>query len=185
MILPRPVPSNCNKAIDYKSISDFISSHFTFDESFTLVDDANEYKFKGIVCGNSGNYIITNRRFKIGSLKFYTHVTKDIGYIESLFDDDDKPIKLKATTWLFMGIDGRLNIYRLCEAMAKNGELLPLTNPIGQNYAAILKESNDWIREDNDEKDILLAIEHIDHHLVKYNTYLEQLAQRSGVKLKQ
>lgn len=179
MILPRPIVD-----LTYPEVRDFINKNFVNGEVFELCTGKSEYKFIEVHESNWTVHAHYGKKIeKIGLLKFYSRVKKDIGLIKAI-----KERSLPAMAWLTSGIDGILNVERLCKAVAMNGELLPRKDEKGKVLSAILMDSNQAIQpiENTEEglKDAAAAIEFIDANLIKYGTYLEELAKASNVVIK-
>lgn len=171
MILPRPVIQNL------QVIKDYIAIRFTKNEPVEFCPPLKYANVKGLQFYELENdYIILLKGKKalyVGIPAFYCHVTKDIG----LINDPD----VTASQWLLSGIDGRMNVDRLCEAWAMNGELIPKKDEIGKRLTTILKEANQAITVVNDAE-TMAALDLINIHLQPYNTYMVALMMNSGVK---
>lgn len=174
MILPRPLHEN------WEFVTAFIESKFSPGESFTLLDAKRPLIFESI---DKVKWVVRCRfRLNIGLMRMYTHVTKDIGLLSPVAD-------LNPEQWLFAGVDGVTNLDRFCKAMALNGAIIPdLTTPRGRDYAAIIDEANAAINgsavgSSNPDND-LSAVEIIDNRLLIYGTWLDVLAENSGLIVK-
>jgi hypothetical protein len=188
MILPRPIPLNMTIE-QWVDLRDFINMKFKFLEEFKLTTQPNIipfYRFDRIHQGKGGYVVMAKvannktRQVQLGLLKFYKEVTKDIGMMNGLFDNN----KYNAVVWLMMGIDGELNVDRLAKALALNGELLPKDTEAGAALKALLAEANSQIVDDSKIVDTNMKseiIDLIDTHLIRFNTYLDELARLSGV----
>jgi len=120
---------------------------------------------------------------KVGVLDFYCHCKLDFGLINDPISGKMSG-KMSPATWLLMGIDGKSNLDRLCEAWAKNGELIPTTSPAGMTLRGILNEMNAMVKKGDEVTlaEASEAINLIDNNLVKFNTYIQDLAAKSGLK---
>jgi len=172
MILPRPIPPSENGLVDY------ISSRFTPGQKFELCDKYHIYKYNK--CDAKGVHCFYGvRNYDIGLLRFYKLVKTDIGEIYTY-----PPGTMPPMIWLLSGTDGLTNGDRLCKAWALNQGLIPrLGTPHGEALRLIISESNHWIAN-SVETNVNEVYEYLDNNLVKYNTYLDDLANMSGVKLK-
>ena len=168
MILPRPLHDNWNE------VADFVMENFKSGESFMLSDAKRSLIFESV---DRDKWIVPCRfRLNIGLMRFYTHVTKDIGLVTK-----EKSLigTMTPEQWLFSGVDGVTNLDRLCKAMTLNGTIIPnMTTIKGREYAQILQESNIMI---NIPSGSVNAIEIIDNRLLIYGTWLDQLAENSGL----
>ena len=189
MILPRPLFDG----LEMDDIVDFIKIHFSPGDEFELCLNKRPviYKFIGVFdlvgpldfnrCTIVKAYIGQSkiRVERIGILRFYCQVTKDIGLLKPL-----EPESLSAIQWLTSGIDGVTNGDRLAKMWAINGKILPdISTENGKALRQLIKESNKWIKRVSNTTDVQSILEMIDTYLFKYNTYLEELISKEGSTL--
>lgn len=183
MILPRPIPID----FDYNQILNFLKNKFVGGEEFTLCGDSNTYILINLgynvtvkVKNENHNKINTMK----GILRFYINVTKDIGLINDKHNYLIEGNKVTVEQWLFSGIDGAVNIDKLCKLWIENDGLLPnKETEKGKELKKLFKEINNCTLDVKDEDESIRIMEFIDSHLFKYGSYLNDLALRSGLKL--
>ncbi len=172
MILPRPVLD------DYLLVMDFLEDKFGVGEEFYMVNTGAIYRWIGINASKLVVKCALGKRFsELGVMDVYCHVQKDIGLAQTINEGG-----YSAEQWLFSGIDGKRNVDRLCLAFSMNNGLIPNGNEKGNKLREILAEANRMIGSMT-PKDNKVIIEIIDNQLGKLGTYLDKLAEESGLKL--